>query len=261
MIAKPFNYIRILKISCFLIIAGNGAALLTGNSALGKVFSNASVIEIIFGWCLIFFAIPFMLPTSTLKKWKAHYLLLPASALLMTTSYASFVESGYVPEQLIEHAIKLFTPVVLFRQFVITPIPTEEAVISLKVLVALTFIGHGIFALGAHYVPSGFVDMTTGILGISIPNTYLFLNVVGYLDILCAVLVFVKFPIKPVYFYLILWGLITALARFVYGLLINEGSVMEMAYWTSSMLYRLPHGIIPLLLLQFYRPANQLSST
>lgn len=261
MIAKPFNYIRILNISCFLIIAGNGAALLTGSSALRNIFSNASVIEILFGWSLIFLAIPFMLPTSTLKKWKTHYLLLPASALLMTTSYASFIASGYAPEQLIEHAIKLFTPLILFRQLAFTPIQTEETVISLKVLVALTFIGHGIFALGAHYVPSGFVDMTTEILGTSIPNSYIFLNTVGYLDILCAVLIFVKSPIKPVYFYLILWGFITALARLVYGILINEGSAIDMVYWTSNMLYRLPHGIIPLLLLQFYRPSNQLSST
>jgi hypothetical protein len=201
-----------------------------------------------------------MLPTSTLKKWKAHYLLLPASALLLTTSYASFIQSGYVPEQLIEHAIQLFTPIILFRQLAFTPIQTEETVISLKVLVALTFIGHGLFALGAHYVPSGFVDMTTEILGITLPNTYIFLDIVGYLDILCALLLFLNFPFKPVYFYLIFWGLITALARLAFGLLINEGSAMDMVYWISNMLYRLPHGIIPLLLLQFYRPANQTSS-
>lgn len=261
MIAKQFNYIRLLKISCVLIIAGNGTALLTGSSSLGHIFSKTSTIEIVFGWCLILLAIPLVLPKSAFNKWKAHYLLLPATGLLFSTSYASFIDSGYVPEQLIEHAIKLFIPLVLFRQLAFESSQTKETVISLKVLVALTFIGHGIFALGVNYVPSSFVEMTTEILGMSVPNTYLFLKIVGYLDILCAILIFFNSPVKPVYFYLIFWGLITALARLVYGLLINEGSAMDVIHWTSNMAYRLPHGIIPIVLLHFYRPANQLSST
>ncbi len=259
MLTRSFNYIGLLKLSCFFILAGNGVALLTGSSSLGHLFQNPSLIETVFGILLIAFGIPLLLPIGTLKKTKVHLLLLPSTILLFITSYASFIHSGYVPEQLIEHGIKLLTPLFLLRQLALNFSNMNEIIISLKILIALTFIGHGLFALGAHYVPSGFIEMTTEILGIPVSSSYLFLKIIGYIDILFALLIFTNFPIKFVYFYLIFWGLLTAIARLVYGIMTNEGSMTEIIYWASNMVYRLPHGIIPLILFRLYRPKGQLS--
>jgi len=259
MLEKRSNYYTLLKLCCFLIIAGNGAALLSGGSALHVLFSDDTTVQLIFGLALAACGTPLLLSTSTLQKTKLYYLVLPATVILFITSYASFAESGYLPEQLIEHAIKLLTPLLLFVSLNRTTFNAPTLRISLIVLISLTFIGHGMYAIGVHYVPNGFIDMTTGILGVSVSNAHHFLKVVGYIDIACAVLIFFNFPMKFVYFYLIIWGIVTALARLVYGVIINEGSLTEIIYWSSNMFYRLPHGLLAILLLQSTQLKKQLS--
>jgi hypothetical protein len=250
MLAKLSDYTHLLRWCCFLIIAGNGVALMSGSDALNPIFGDESTIDWIWGLMLMILAIPLLLPISIYKKAHLYYLLLPATVLLSIASYASFIESGYLPEQLIEHGIKLLTPLLLFAGIKFPTFDKSSVVFWAKVLLALTFIGHGMYAIGVHYVPDSFLDMTTEILRINDSNALIFLKIVGYLDILCAVLIFVNFPNRPVYFYLIFWGIITAIARLVYGILINEGSTMELVYWSANMLYRLPHGLLAILLLQ-----------
>jgi hypothetical protein len=58
------------------------------------------------------------------------------------------------------------------------------------VLIACTFIGHGVFAIGYHGIPDNFMQMTTRILGISAVTAEQFLFIIGMLDIAAALLIF-----------------------------------------------------------------------
>lgn len=259
MLTRQLDYIDLLKFCCFLIFAGNGIALLTGTSAMAYIFENSEEIEVIFGFLLIAFSATLLPSVSSIREVNFQYFLLLPTAILFVTTYASFVKSGYVPEQIIEHGIKLLAPIVLFWCLTSKRINLDNLMLVLKVLIAITFIGHGMFALGLHYVPGGFIEMTTELLGIPISSAYIFLQVIGVLDIVCAILIFFNFNVKFAYVYLVFWGLTTAAARLVYGVLINEGSLTELVYWTSNMLYRLPYGFIAILVFQYSIKKQRLS--
>lgn len=246
MLTRISDYIDLLKFFCLLIIAGNGVALLTGSSSLNSLFQATEELELIFGVALVTLSIPLLLPILKIQRGKLHFLLLPAILILFVTSFASFVQSGYLPEQLIEHSTKLLTPVLFFHCLTTAHINVNRLIFALKILVALTFIGHGLYALGVHYIPEGFIEMTTKILGISVFEATVFLRIIGILDIVCAILILTNFKVRIAYLYLILWGFATALARMIYGLLIHE-EWYELFYWFSNMVYRLPYGLIPLI--------------
>ena len=123
-----------------------------------------------------------------------------------------------------------------------------KEIFVLKILIVLTFVGHACFALGLHYVPENFLQMTQGILLLSSENAYLYLFTAGVLDILCAFLLFANGRVKILaLYYLIGWGFLTALARFVYPFSLEEVSFGVFFNGFLGMVYRLPHALIPLL--------------
>jgi hypothetical protein len=194
------------------------------------------------------------------KKLKngAFFLLIPA-VIIVLHSICKFIESGYVIEQLVEFATKILLPIVLLKE---TRKPTKEKNMQLvlKIIVALTFIGHGLFALGFHYVPGSFIRMTHNILGLSIHHSHNFLLVIGVLDVVLAILLFSKNrQVQQVtLIYLILWGALTSLARLVFPMVI-EADPTQLGAGFAGMVYRLPHALIPFwLMLQLVRVNVQL---
>jgi hypothetical protein len=69
--------------------------------------------------------------------------------------------------QLFELSIQLIVPLVIFFNTSLKNMDVSRLSKWLKIAVALTFIPHGLFAMGLFYVPGHFIDMTIKILGVN----------------------------------------------------------------------------------------------
>ena len=149
--------------------------------------------------------------------------------------------------QLFEMSIQLSAPFLLWKNIRIDS-NNKKLINGLKIAIGLTFIPHGLLAMGFPYRPGHFIDMTIIILGVNETQATQFLFVVGFLDVLCALLLFIPKLSKYALWYMIIWGFATAFARLVSGFNIDfiSSSIHSSAYLT---VYRLAHGIIPLIVL------------
>ncbi len=79
---------------------------------------------------------------------------------------------------------------------------------------ALTFIAHGLYAVNFYPRPGYFVQMTINILNCSEAKAKLFLNIMGGLDFVMAILVLLPGKWRVIGFiYCVYWGFLTAFAR------------------------------------------------
>lgn len=115
----------------------------------------------------------------------------------------------------------------------------------MKITIALTFTCHGLYAVGYYPRPFNFVDMSMNSLGISESNAIQYLNVVGFLDFIIAIGLFLPWKISRFALgYAILWGTLTTSARLVSYLEIDQFATL-LHQWGFEALYRLPHFLIP----------------
>ena len=148
--------------------------------------------------------------------------------------------------QFMEYTIQWMTPLLLY--YVVFRSPTVQRVqLALKIAIALTFAGHGFYALGWHPVPGHFTEMLITIFGVSESGATLILQVAGILDIVAAIGIFIPRVQRPMLIYCIIWGTLTALARIVANVYIDF-FWQSLHQWWYEMLFRLPHGGLPLLL-------------
>ena len=118
----------------------------------------------------------------------------------------------------------------------------------LKLVIACTFLGHGLYALGYYPVPGNFVQMTLSIFPFFTESTAkVYLMIAGVLDLLAVPLLFLNKTVKPALIYCIIWGFLTALARVVSGFY-PEFWIDSLDQWLPETLYRLGHGGVPLVL-------------
>ena len=233
----------ILKYSVLLLLFGLSLAHFTSIYAFEHKVFNQNLSHIISSYIFfVFFCLFFY--SLVINNFKTIHLSFYLIAVALTIL---FKKSGFVPEQLIEHTLKIMLP--LIGVFVLSKGElTTKTLIVLKILIACTFLGHGIYALGVHYIPKNFISMTSTILRIDKTNAENFLFLVGILDILAVIGIFFKgITQKLALIYMILWGLITAFARIVYGSMVSADS-MEFLYYFSNTIYRIPNGLIPLFL-------------
>ncbi|MFZ9028027.1 MAG: hypothetical protein ACO2Z9_03375 [Crocinitomicaceae bacterium] len=242
---------KFLQASVFCILFGTGLAHIFGPQPYNITYGDPQGYQVIVGTIFLMMSMICLLPIQKTYRHKLHFLYAIASLLLLFHSFNSLINSGYVPEQMVEHSLKIGLPIVLLLTIEFRN-KTEfdvQLLRWLKILIAAAFIGHAMFALGLHYIPENFYNMTMTILPLSRDEATLFLMVVGILDILCAVMLFTPFNRFFVY-YLIVWGVVTAIARTWYGLLVTDhltGS--QFLDFAGNTIFRLPHGIIPLLIL------------
>jgi hypothetical protein len=132
---------------------------------------------------------------------------------------------------------------------------------GLRIVVALTFMGHGLYAIGIPYgVPSNFVDMVrldTAMIGMGLAHTqsYYFLKLVGLIDLVVSALILLPTGLKlfrKLYYlslsYMILWGLLTAMARPM-AIFAAESFSTGVFHWSVDVLVRAPHFLLPLALI------------
>ncbi len=175
------------------------------------------------------------------------WLLLPATVVLGLDGFARFMSRDYELGMGLEHSLQIGAPMLLF----VAARRPEKMKLWLRVasaLTALTFVGHGLYAIGFHTVPLNFKLMTQGILPLSAEGTVTLLLVAGWLDLVCAVGLFIR-PLRvPSLIYMIVWGGLTALARAV-AYFDPSAKGMGLDPWVFETLVRTPHWLIPALIL------------
>lgn len=247
--AKVSREILILiRISTAILLLGKGLLHFTSDQPYHHIFENHDIVCYGFGAILLVLGGLTFLPLELLKQTKLIYLFSLASMIIFIHTYGSYIAASSVPEQIIEHALQITLPL-MFIYF-----STRKAIRLIRlnnllcVTVGLTFIGHGIYALGVHYLPGNFIVMTNECLNIESAQSGKFLFVIGILDIVLSVLVFIPRIRQYAVWYLIIWGLLTSIARTYYVL--DDGFTYELfTVNLPNTLYRLPHGLVPIAIL------------
>ncbi|WP_299123082.1 hypothetical protein [uncultured Winogradskyella sp.] len=199
---------------------------------------------------LIFFAAAFIClfwDRIKLKKVKSFIVGL-ALLLLLFIGICMVKDKNYEYLLFFELFIQFAAPIMLLFNVKLDITKDKKIVNGLKLAIACTFIAHGLFAMGLIYLPGHFVDMTIIILGVTEPQATTLLYVVGVLDIITSVLLFVPKLSKYALMYMIFWGFTTAFARLVAGFSSNF-IFMSLHNSVFLVIYRLSHGILPFIVL------------
>ncbi|MDF1753148.1 MAG: hypothetical protein P1U89_10270 [Verrucomicrobiales bacterium] len=164
-------------------------------------------------------------------------LLIPMTVILIVDSFARFIDSGNHLAMAIEHSLQWGCPLMLF----IAQKEPGKSHLLMQLATSLTFIGHGLYAVGFHPVPLKFMMMTTKILPLDEAGARQFLMAAGILDFVAAVGILIA-PFRRIsLYYMIAWGALTACARVVSGQSLDP--------WLIETLVRTSHWMVPLLLL------------
>lgn len=112
--------------------------------------------------------------------------------------------------------------------------------------VSFTFIGHGLYAMGVFYPqPGHYLDMTINLLGVTESLASILLKVMGAMDVIVAVVIWIpKFALLALR-YILFWGAVTAMAR-VFGHLDWLPFGVFVQTWLHEVMIRIPHVALPL---------------
>ncbi|SFT45967.1 hypothetical protein SAMN05216474_0682 [Lishizhenia tianjinensis] len=225
-----------LKWASFFLLSAKGIAyLLYPENFLDSSFLNTTYL----GVPLLLAACLLHAPNWSLKQFTAYL----SFTILFLDNCNSFYLSSFLPHQFIEHTLMMFTPLLYL---VVLKQGLEKNLRKLMLAVSLTFVGHGAFAVSWNHIPSHFSAMTQFILGLEGVYIKSFLLTMGILDFLAAIFIFTQKAKGPALMYMVVWGVLTSLARFVYGF---EADLIKGVLGT---LYRFPHFIVPLVLYTDY---------
>jgi hypothetical protein len=186
------------------------------------------------------------------KVMRPGYILLYTlcAALIFFTALSGVIETKLHYNVLIEYSIKITVSLLFLYYALDWKINKARHIRVIKWVIALTFIGHGVYALGIFPIPDNFLMMTSNILKTGRDGSIAFLAIFGALDIVASILLFVRRTEKYALGYMTVWGLLTALARLTayYG---SASTDMYLAMWLPEFLVRAGHYLLPLYLLFF----------
>ncbi len=163
---------------------------------------------------------------------------------LMFYGASDYLDKGYQLAQWLEYASQVVMPVWVL--FLLQKGPSSTFLFVAKVAIALTFLGHGLYAIGFFPLPGHFIYMTTDILRLSDDGARQLLLIAGVLDLVAVVALFFPKVDRWALAYCALWGFFTALARPV--AYIEPGPVFWISVHQSvyEFFVRIPHFILPL---------------
>ena len=207
---------------------------------------NILIYTRILSWIWFLTAVFFVFYKRLNQSWLFIFASLSTLGLLIY-AVSSYLESGYQWAQGIEHAAQIAMP--LLCAMILTGKTGIPWITFAKVAIALTFLGHALFALGYFPVPGNFVYMTTETMGISDNQAREVLFLAGILDIVALILLFVPRLDRYAVIYCIIWGFLTALARPAAYILFNHLFWLSIHQTLFEFAVRVPHFILPLSLL------------
>lgn len=186
------------------------------------------------------------------------YKKLTSSTLFLTTinliilAFAGFWNSHHQVGYFFEYALQISLPLAYY--FHLKPSFQKLVVPVVAMGCALTFLGHGLYAIGYYIRPGRFVDMVLAILPVEQTFAHQMLFMAGVFDLLFFALILTalfmpgKISAKLVMRFLLVasfWGFTTAAARwfaYVEWQMLADTLMM----WGPQVLYRLVHGAAPL---------------
>jgi len=176
--------------------------------------------------------------------------LILGSAFLVILSALFYKEKFYKFGQLVEYSCQMFSPLFLYL-VLFTNIKKEKLNYLLKIAVALTFFGHGLYALDVYIRPGYWTDMAMSSLrfmGLYF-SEFTVNRIIFYAGLLDMAIVFGIFlPRRFAYPFLIwaaIWGLITALSRTI-GYTNIDPTWSTFSQYLPQTIYRLAHFFIPI---------------
>lgn len=202
-----------------------------------------------FGFFYLFVAI-LTLFIRQLPRFFYHFLLLSSLALIsLALLYCK--ERFFSIGQFFEYTLQFGSPFFLWwwirQENPITILP--RFIWVLKLAIALTFICHGLYAVGYYPIPVQFMEMTMNILGTSEEASKTFLKTAGVLDFVVATGIFLPWKwSRFLLLYAVLWGFGTTIAR-VWANFNWEWLDYVLLQWLHESVMRMPHFLIPLVVL------------
>jgi len=181
---------------------------------------------------------------------KLGKILLAGSFFLIILSLLFYKTKFYKFGQFIEYSCQMFSPVFLYMML-FHKIHFNKFNVLLKTAITLTFIGHGLYALGIYITPGVWTDMAIGsfnFIGLdpSVEQVQNIIYLAGVLDMILAIGIFLPSRwATPFLAWALIWGLLTALSR-VIGFMYFDPSWHTFMQWLPQTIMRLPHAIIPL---------------
>jgi len=177
-------------------------------------------------------------------------LLITGSILLALLSLLFYKTKFFQFAQLIEYSCQMFSPLFLYV-ILFYKVNLSKFNVALKIAIALTFAGHGLYALGIYVTPGMWIDMALSCINFiglypSVEQVQHIIYWAGILDMVVAVGIFLpKKWSAPFLTWALVWGLVTALSRVV-GFMNIDASWHTLIQWMPQTIIRLPHALIPL---------------
>ncbi len=168
------------------------------------------------------------------------------SLFMLVHSILSSMLQNWNFAQFIEHTLQWSIPLFLIG-FLLKTSHAQKLLTGMRWAVALTFVGHGMFAAGLYLVPTHFLFMTQQILGLPAEGARSFLLFAGIMDFIVAIGLFVRGVDRYIVIYAIIWGTLTALAR-VIAYYDPSLPIESLDRWLYETIFRLGHGGIPLII-------------
>lgn len=177
-----------------------------------------------------------------------------ATSLLLILSLFKTIDHFRTIGQFIEQLSQIACPAILLL-FLTQRIQLSNIQFIIKIIIGLTFIGHGLYAIGYYAQPPVFIKMIRSTIACDYATAQIILYIIGALDIIAALLLFV--PNKRIQqialVHIIAWGFITAFGRFFGNVNYNHFWFTAQQFWHLSA-FRMVHGILPLVLSLLMKP-------
>lgn len=183
-----------------------------------------------------------------------HYLLLLGALLLTVLAFMYTKEKFFHLGQFLEYSLQVSSPILLWYMVRNPNLPDRRFIFIVKLLIALTFTCHGLYALNYYPRPGNFTQMCLSILPITEAQAFQFLNFAGVMDFILAVGIFLPFRKVVLYSlaYAVFWGFFTSIAR-VWANFYFDFWQDSLHQWIWETVMRFPHFLIPFACLLFER--------
>ncbi len=185
-----------------------------------------------------------------IKKWReiAVVLLLLGSVSLIFLAALYYKEKSFQSGQFLEYALQWGSPLFLVWLHQMQTV-TPRFVLWAKIATALTFISHGLYAVGYYPRPGEFTEMVMIILRMNETNAVYFLKTAGVMDFVASILIFLPGRTGAAgWWYCVVWGFATTIAR-VWAHFYIDFIPNTLLQWLHESVFRFPHFLIPLALL------------
>ena len=188
---------------------------------------------------------------------KAWAILPVLSGWLVFLAFLYSKEQDFRTGLLIEYALQAGAPLFFFY-YLKRPEITTRLDKLMRLAVALTFVGHGLYAIGYYPRPGNFSTMVINSLGVSLDTANGIIWTAGLLDFIVALWVILPVPWRRIPLaYCAIWGFVTALAR-IWAYFYPEFWMDSLHQWAFEFVYRAPHFLIPLALFLYAKERKRL---